>query len=95
MAKEMAARLPCRICYTCQVCISCEKYGEGAVVEGQPPMPVQQPQLQPPMPMPMPIQPPMPMPVQPLTEERVREIILEMLIQFGLVKPQQQRRMQL
>jgi len=65
------------------------------------PMPQQMMQFpQPMMPMPQPIQPMPPMmqfpqmmmpQFQPLTEERVREIVFEMLVQLGLVKPAQKK----
>jgi hypothetical protein len=72
----------CLECYTCQVCVSCEKYGGAG---GQAP-----PQQMAPMPLRQPA------PQHLLTEEDIRRIVkeamLEVLIQLGLVKPQERKR---
>jgi len=75
----------CGVCYECQVCVQCEKYGGGRMAQQMPPVQRQIRAPQPVMPQPQ-------MQFQPLTEERVREIILEMLIQYGLVKGSERRR---
>jgi len=91
----MQRQLPCRVCYTCQVCVSCEVYGEFGRREGEPAPPVETPfQVERPIsPAPMPRPQPqfMQQPIPPLTEERVREIVFEILTQLGLVKPPQRR----
>jgi trimethylamine:corrinoid methyltransferase-like protein len=77
----------CGVCYTCQLCVTCEKYGE---IRGQP-APQQPPQEQR-----MPVIRPPPMPMQPLTAEEIRRIVkeamLEVLVQLGLAKPSERKR---
>ncbi|MEM2163727.1 MAG: hypothetical protein QXR62_04805 [Candidatus Bathyarchaeia archaeon] len=86
--------LPCVKCYTCQVCITCEKYG-CQVGETNPPQwaetvpPEQQftaPQT-PPTRLIVPQTPPRPI-VQPqmIDEKRIREIVIEVLIELGLIE---------
>ena len=77
----------CLVCYDCQVCVSCEKYGgprgQMPQQQGRWPAPALAPQLQPVLP-------------QPLREEDmkrvVKEAVLEALIQLGLVKPPERQR---
>lgn len=78
---------PCGICYTCQVCVTCEKYGcqvgEATVPPQQQWIPQQQQWI--------PVQPIMPQPRPPmyqqqaLDEKRIREIVIEVLIELGLI----------
>jgi hypothetical protein len=83
----------CGICYTCQLCVTCEKYGDirGQATTQQPPQEQRMPVIRPP-PMPM----PQPMPTQLLTIDDIRRIVkeamFEVLLQLGLVKPQDKKR---
>jgi hypothetical protein len=87
----------CGICYTCQTCVTCEKYGEvrGQATTQAPPQEQRMPVIRPP-PQQMPMQIPQPMPTQLLTVEDIRRIVkeamLEVLLQLGLVKPQEKKR---
>jgi len=77
----------CLVCYDCQVCVSCEKYGGP---RGQIPPHQQR------GPMPAPAPQPQPVPAQLFSEEDikrvVKEAVLEALIQLGLVKPPERQR---
>ena len=83
----------CGICFSCQVCVECEVFGP-MPRRRQPPImaPPQPPVIAPPQPQPM--QPPsMPWPQQPPTqipkeelEKTIREIVMQILIELGLVK---------
>jgi hypothetical protein len=83
----------CGVCYTCQLCVTCEKYGEirGQPIPQQPPQEQRMPVIRPP-----PQQMPQPMPTQLLTAEEIRRIVkeamLEVLIQLGLAKPCERKR---
>ena len=76
--------IQCRICYTCQSCVTCEKYGEQMMPAIRPP------------PQQMPMQMPQQTPTQLLTAEEIRiivkEAMIEALIQLGLVKPCERKR---
>jgi len=70
--------MSCGYCYECQVCITCEKFGPRQQIPKPPRMPVQSC---------VPIQRQMP-----LTEEKVREIVMEILIAHGLIQPKQEHK---
>jgi len=68
----------CGKCFECEVCIKCEKFSP----------PAQRPTQRPPAR----IQPPVCRPQQPpLDEQRVRQIVLEILIELGLIPEARKR----
>jgi len=68
----------CGVCYECERCFKCEKFG---------PTPMRQPVRRPPQPPPPVCTPQMPM----TDEQRIRQIVLEILIELGLIPEARKR----
>jgi len=90
--------LPCVKCYTCQVCITCEKYGCQVGEAGAPQQltvpPQQQWIVQPQQQWTPQPQQPIPTMLPPQFEKRVREIIIEVLTELGLIEVKGRRTIQ-
>lgn len=87
--------MACRVCYECEKCFTCERECGICItcevgVARQP-----QPSRRPAQPQPQPSRRPVQPQPQPLTAEDVKHIILETLIQLGLIKPAKRREVNL
>jgi len=91
-------KMICKICYTCEKCVTCQKQcgicitcESGYAGQPQPKLQVTKPIIQPPLKKPITTQP---IP-QPLTVQDIKQLILETLIELGLIKPAKRRQINL
>ncbi|MCS7387200.1 MAG: SMC-Scp complex subunit ScpB [archaeon GB-1867-005] len=86
--------MSCKVCYECEKCFTCERQCGICVACEVGVAPQPQPQRMPPQQR-RPAQPPRMQIQQPITREEVKEIILETLIELGVIKPAKRREVNL